>query len=227
MKGKLRSFFGRFLQPSIIILTIANLIPIYGVLSLNWEVFPLLFLFWMENLIIGFINAIKMVMVAPGDGATWIMKLFFVPFFCFHYGIFTLVHGVFVFGFFGGGFTENAPFPTPDLVIKAIAEYDVIWAFLALLASHIVSFAVNYIGHGEYKTGKLQNLMQQPYGRVIVLHMTILGGGFLMAMLGSPSIGLILLMVLKIILDIRSHIKEHPVVYDAGSDSIKAVSSLP
>ena len=50
--------------------------------------------------------------------------------------------------------------------------------------------------------------MQQPYGRVVVLHLAILGGGFLIMALKSPTAGLVLLVVLKIILDVRSHWKE-------------------
>lgn len=50
--------------------------------------------------------------------------------------------------------------------------------------------------------------MQQPYGRVMVLHLTILGGAFLMAALHSPVVGLLLLVVLKIVLDLRGHFKE-------------------
>ena len=32
-------------QPSVIALILANLVPVFGVLFLHWEVFPLMFLF--------------------------------------------------------------------------------------------------------------------------------------------------------------------------------------
>ena len=54
-----------------------------------------------------------------------------------------------------------------------------------------------------------RSLMHQPYGRVIVLHIAILGGGFLVMALGSPVAGLALLVVLKIALDVRAHLKQH------------------
>lgn len=50
--------------------------------------------------------------------------------------------------------------------------------------------------------------MQQPYGRVVVLHLTILLGAFLMAALKSPTVGLALLVILKIGLDVRAHLRE-------------------
>jgi hypothetical protein len=79
---------------------------------------------------------------------------------------------------------------------------------LALVVSHAFSFGYNYLWRGEFRSSSLQGLMQQPYGRVVVLHLTILGGGFLVMALKSPTAGLVLLVVLKIILDVRSHWKE-------------------
>ncbi|HEX5218205.1 MAG TPA: DUF6498-containing protein, partial [Verrucomicrobiae bacterium] len=74
---------------------------------------------------------------------------------------------------------------------------------------HGFSFAYNYIIGGEYRTTSLPALMVQPYGRVIVLHVAILGGGFLVMALGSPVAGLALLVLLKIALDVRAHLKQH------------------
>jgi hypothetical protein len=58
------------ITPSIIFLSIANLFPIYGVLFLGWEVFIILFLFWMENLIIGFFNILRMLLLSPENPIT-------------------------------------------------------------------------------------------------------------------------------------------------------------
>jgi hypothetical protein len=51
--------------------------------------------------------------------------------------------------------------------------------------------------------------MMQPYGRVVVLHLAILGGGFLVMLMGMPVAGLVLLIVLKIGLDVLAHAKQH------------------
>jgi hypothetical protein len=39
-------------QPAIIIVT--NLVPLFGVYWFDWEVVTILFLFWLENVIVGF-----------------------------------------------------------------------------------------------------------------------------------------------------------------------------
>lgn len=84
------------------VLVAANVLPLIGVLFWGWDVFPLLALFWMENVVIGLFFILRMICADPRDPALWAGKLFMVPFFCLHYGMFTAVHGVFVFSLFGG-----------------------------------------------------------------------------------------------------------------------------
>src|SRR5687767_8576128 len=81
------------------VLIAANVVPLVGVLFWGWDVFPLLLLFWVENVVIGALNVLKMLLADPEDAALWAGKLFMVPFFCVHYGIFTSVHGAFVLSF--------------------------------------------------------------------------------------------------------------------------------
>ena len=47
-------------------LIIANLMPIYGVLFLGWEVFDIIIFYWLETIIIGLFNIIKIAM-AEGE----------------------------------------------------------------------------------------------------------------------------------------------------------------
>jgi hypothetical protein len=205
-----------WLRPSVLALIAANVVPLLGVLWFGWEVFPLLLLFWFENLIIGAFNVLKMILASPDSRKGWAAKLFLVPFFSVHYGMFTLVHGVFVIGLFGGQFRQGAPFPDLSIVLGLIQEEHLGWAILGLTVSHAVSFGMNYIGEGEYRRASLDMLMSQPYGRIVVLHLTIMGGGFLMMALGSPTVGLVLLVVLKIGLDLSAHLKERRKFAAAG-----------
>lgn len=209
----LRLFDFRFekasiLRPSVLALLVANLFPVVGVIFLDWDVFFLLVLFWMENLVIGFYTVMKMLLISR-DNASWVAKFSTISFFCVHYGLFTLVHGIFVFVVFGGDIvSESSPLETVSIWQKLI-DYQLGWGSLALLISHGISFFYNYISKGEYKQSKLQEVMVQPYGRVVILHLTILFGGFLVMILGSPIIGLLFLIVLKTVMDIRAHLLEH------------------
>jgi len=197
------------LSPTVLLLVFANLVPLYGLFFLHWQIFPILLLFWIENVIVGIFNILKMLLASPSNAGSWVAKIAMIPFFCFHYGMFTLVHGVFVFVVFGGFFTSGAGFPDESSLFEVVGSAQLGWAILALFLSHLVSFVFNYIGKGEYKKAALQELMGQPYGRVVILHLTILIGGFLVMSLGSPVFALLILVFLKIFVDVQAHVREH------------------
>jgi uncharacterized protein DUF6498 len=186
----------------------ANLVPLAGVLFFGWSVFATLLLFWVENAIVGAFNVLRMLVAQPQIGAMWAVKLFMIPFFTFHYGMFVTVHGIFVLTLFGGGVASRG-FPTSATFIHAVQLAGIAPAAWGLALSHAVSFAFNYIGAGQYKSALVPALMFRPYGRVMVLHIVILGGGFLVATLGSSLLPLALLVVLKTGLDLFAHLREH------------------
>ena len=199
-----------WLTYSAMVLIAANLVPLAGTVLFEWTVFEVVLLFWAENVIIGVLNVMRMLIASAGDAVSWMMKIVLVPFFVFHYGMFTLVHGVFVFGLFGGDKFGSSG--TPDdfgLMFDSMLRFGLAVPLLALFLSHAFSFVWNYVGRGEYKNADLRMLMARPYGRIVVLHITIIIGGFLVMSLGSPLAGLILLILLKISFDLRAHFKEH------------------
>jgi hypothetical protein len=51
--------------------------------------------------------------------------------------------------------------------------------------------------------------MKQPYARVIVLHLVILGGGAAAVALGEPLAALVMLVVLKTAVDVVAHRRAH------------------
>src|SRR5262245_55928254 len=95
------------------VLVAANLVALYGILRHGWDVFPLILLYWIENVILGVLNVARMLCVDPEDRATWLGKLFTVPFFCVHYGLFTAGHGSILLGIFGKGYDSEGLNPLP------------------------------------------------------------------------------------------------------------------
>jgi len=198
-----------WLTPSVAVLVGANLFPLYAVLFQGWKVFPIVLLFWLENVIVGVFFILRLLAARPQEPAGWLAKLFMVPFFTFHYGMFTMVHGVFVFALFGPEMRHVVDFPGPADVLDAFRTYHLAPAVAALAASHAFSYVWNYLGKGECRTVNMAGLMAAPYARVVVLHVAIIGGGFLVMALKSPLAGLALLLVLKICLDVAAHSREH------------------
>jgi hypothetical protein len=131
--------------------------------------------------------------------------LFYIPFFIFHYGFFWIGHGVFIQALFGPRFGVSAPgfFPSFDLPEGA-------WGAVgAMFISHGSSFIRNYIGQGEYVTATPSKLMGEPYSRVFILHLTIIGGGMLVMQWGEPLYGLLMLIGLKTVVDLWAHLRQH------------------
>jgi len=214
------AFRGRRLTPSAVALILANLVPLAGVLFLGWTLFATLLLFRLENVTVGVFSVLTLLAARPREPLAWGAKVLMVPFFMFHYGMFTTVHGVFVMSLFGDLPAKASQ--TPAAFYHAVQSTGIGAAALALALSHGVSFVLNYIGGGEYRTANLALLMSRPYGRVMVLHVVILLGGFLVQLMGSPVPALALLVVLKTGLDLGAHLREHQP--DAASGTAPAAA---
>jgi hypothetical protein len=77
---------------------------------------------------------------------------------------------------FGEGFASGDLFST-SAVVESVRDNGLLWAVGAMVASHVTSFVWDFLWRGEYRQATLDDLMQQPYGRVVVLHFTVLSGG--------------------------------------------------
>jgi hypothetical protein len=197
------------LAPSIILLVLANMLPVVGVLWWGWSVFSVMLLYWLENIIVGLLNIPRILFASGGEDNSaqpMVKRLFTAVFFSVHYGLFTFVHGAFVFSMFAEGQYEE---PTPALVWQLVSEQHLYWAVLALSVSHLASLVLNYLLAGEYRQVTVKEMMRKPYGRIVVLHLGIIFGGILLDILSAPLVGLIVLLLIKTIFDVRSHIMEH------------------
>ena len=204
--------------PSAILLIIANLLPIYGVIFLSWNPFDIILLYWTENIVIGVFNFLRMLSAqgktplstvsndisgeTPGGFA---MNLGLGLFSLLHYGIFTFVHGAFL------GFLV---FPKTTFFLDK--DFSGVGIFmLALTISHGFSFLYNYIGKKEYLERSAQQQMTAPYGRIIVIHLTIILGGLVSTFL--PNFAIILFVIIKIIVDLGAHMRAHTNVSSYGT----------
>lgn len=189
-------------SPSTLALIGANLIPLAGVQFLGWNLSEVMILFWAESAVIGFWNVIKLAIVGK-----W-LALLAAPFFVGHFGGFMAGHFLFIYYLFVRGI--NAAGPEPGVSAALSDLFVPLWpALAALFVSHGVSFFTNYLGRREYLGMDLKTQMSEPYKRIIVMHITLIIGGFLTMLLQSPEAVLLLLIALKTSADVRAHRKEH------------------
>ncbi len=168
-------------------------------------------------------NILKIMLQAAEHPIVYLGRLFPVAFFCFHYGAFCGVHGFFLLAFLDtdgvGEIMSDTSWPFFLVFVQILVETiqaiwslhsEVLaWPLLALVLSHGVSFVQNFLGKREFEHFATEKLMQQPYKRIVLLHIAIIAGGFGVMALGSPLPLLILTVVGKIALDIHLHRREH------------------
>lgn len=215
---------------SLLALIAVNLLPLAGVLFWGWSLVLILVLYWLESGIVGVINIVKIALArGTGDGpavtidrlgglkvdarqlvnvSTSLAPGCLVPFFILHYGIFWVVHGVFVFtlplfaglGNPGAGFR---PMDFGDLPLDAL-----LLGCIGLAISHTSSFFLNFLGRGEYLRVTPGEQTFSVYGRVVALHLTIVLGAGLIAAFGTPVVTLAILVIVKLVIDLGLHLRE-------------------
>jgi hypothetical protein len=186
----------------VLALIAANLIPLIGAVFFGWDLSHVMVLYWAETAIIGLWNLARMWVIGR-----WLA----IPsgiFFLGHFGGFMAVHFMFIYMIFvqglGGNTDSGGDLNAVAGLFGALAP-----ALLALFVSHGFSFFTNFLGRREYEGRKLSDQMGEPYGRVIFMHLVLIIGGGLALALGGPTLVIIGVIALKIVFDVRAHLKQH------------------
>ena len=201
----------RFLDPNTLartyrdpvawVILIVDLFPIWAVLTLGWGAAPLVFLYWLENLIIGAVALARMIATSVKEHVIGLVGMLFLgPFFIVHYGMFCFVHGIFISTFanmHAGG--SDPDFPSPlGLISRALESGTNMPTFiLAIIAVQIYLFVTDFILRGEFRKTTINAEMTAPYGRIIILHFAIFAGAFALAAIGEPLWGVLGLILLR------------------------------
>ncbi len=212
--------------PAAVMLVLVNAAPLAAVFFFRWDAADLVLLYWTENLIVGAFNVLRMLLADPPDGASSMSKLFLIPFFIVHFGIFCTVHGMFLLFFLkiGGGSSGlqlgasssglGALLGVPSALVRTLwsdAPRAASWVLSGLAVSHGISFVQYSVLGGERTMATVNELMGRPYRRVVVMHITILAGAAVSLFLDSPPSLLAILVLVKLLVDLMFHHREHRV----------------
>jgi hypothetical protein len=174
-----------------------------GIVFLGWPTFTVLAFYWLENVIIGGFTAIRM-LVAGARTGRHAESLATTVFFSVHYGLFCLVHGVFVATLFGG-IRSLAGVADPVLLMIGRVAGDRIG--IVVVIAMVVAAALDAwraLARLDVDDPKaIRHIMSEPYGRIVVLHVVLIAGGALMLALRLPSLAALLLVAFKLVYDLR------------------------
>jgi hypothetical protein len=178
---------------SSLVLIAANLLPIKAVIDGSLGLGDVFVLYWLENVIVYLLTIVQLRTAEHPDDFTTV-------FFGIHYGIFTLVHGVFAFvlaglsgGFIGGWFYWLA-------------------VVAAMLFSDLLSLGINWFARGERRFVSPTRAAVAPYPRMLVMHGAIIAGAFLVFNPQHAGKGALTAVVIlcgaKTVIDLAFHIVE-------------------
>ena len=206
--------WGGWLHPAIPILLIANLYPLIGVVLWGWDAFLLLMLYWMETVIVAFWTIVQIARFPPGaagaletnSGRKVTAPFALAGFFTLHAGIFISVHLVFLWTLFSGDWSRRTG-GLPAFFRHAVGT-EGLW--VPLLFLFVARGAFVLIGllpdrmlpwyrrdealSRQAAETKMNGLLVGLYGRIVVMQVAIIFGGWFAMALGSvaPLILLIL-----------------------------------
>jgi len=186
----------------------SNLVTIVLAVALNWELGPVLAIYWCQSVIIGVFQYRRIIALKNFSTEGFSSYGAAVPeneegkretaeFFCIHFGGFHCFYLFFIIVFIA---TEQIWISLEDLVWIVVGVFSFYY-------SHRLSFrnSVNEDLKGRPNLGSLYSL---PFARILPMHLTLLLGGFVAHSLGA----LVLFLLLKTLADYIMHRFDHAMI---------------
>lgn len=214
-------------KSSQIFIIFANLLTIIAAVLFRWDVFLIMFLFWMESVFIGVFNIFRLYLSSshrrPGSPGSSKKKpedspIFLSIFFAIHYNIFNLVHLFFIImlaiiaSALPGELMDSVE---PKLWLNVSdfhwSDLDHIALIILFFFRHLSDFIVNDISSKRYLEKSPMQWMFYPYRRIFLMHFTILIGGaaFFAAILFELSLFAYIILAVFIFFKMLFDLKEN------------------
>ena len=182
---------------------IGNLIPVLGVAFLGWDAAQILILYWAENIVVGVLTLPRILSargmrVGPGQPPS--SPLAVGCFFIVHYGVFCIGH--LVFAMMLAVDLVEADGLGGDVWSRTFGSTAFLWAVLGIAMVHLIMQIRDWWWVRAWRDAEPTLEMFRPYGRIFVLHLTVLVGAWLMLTLHAPAWTVLLLCLGKAMLEL-------------------------
>jgi hypothetical protein len=181
----------------------------------------ILFVYFLETIIIGVFNALKMFFsIKLGKSKGYGMILFFL----FHYGFFIAIQSIFAFALFG--IKDSSLFKEPFHILE---NYEIIlnledmkYALPAIILTHVGKFFTDFIHNKKYLQFSANEIMTKPYLRIFIQQFVVIISFFFMVFSNAGAIAAILLILFRLIIDlVMESIKENSKTLDYVSKKLE------
>ena len=203
------------LDPALLTLVAVNLAPLASVYYLDANAIDLLFIYWVETVVVGFYGILR-IAFARGPGTSRSALFVVIPLFVLHFGAFCVIYGSMLFELFGHKSTlflidpRNRYGFAPGRELFEVVPFAFAAQGVLVLLAHGVSFVQNYLKGGEYLRATFAGEHQRPYRRLVAMHLALVIGTTATSAKDSPLAMLVLLVLLKTAVDVYSHIHAAP-----------------
>lgn len=174
-----------------------------GVVFFGWPAFTVLAFYWIENVVIGVFTLLRL-LVAAARAGQFAEGVVLSAFFTAHYGLFCLGHAFLIVTVFGGEpVGDQLLFGPAKLLIARVASDSIgILALLAIVVGAAADLS-RWLGDAQAADrADLHSAMAAPYRRIVVLHVVLLGGAFLLQLLHAPALAALMLIGAKLVSDL-------------------------
>lgn len=206
----------------------------------GWDTFVLLMLYWIETVVIAFWTLMRILIGADFSGNIFgevLSRLFMFAFFLVHAGGFMLGHFIFLWTFYARDWSGRIQV-TDDLVKVAPLEF---WDKMIVANGLLLPLAISLIGrgvafviemarlplwkrlvgHDTIEGRSAGELVRGLYGRIVIMHLVILGGASLAQKYGALA-PLVMLIVAKTIIDLWFFVR-----IDLKGSGVRAAAQRP
>jgi hypothetical protein len=196
------------------VLILSNLVPLLGILFWGWDTFVLLCLYCLETAVIGFWTIARVATMSrdPGSvaGRSIAGTLALAGFFTIHAGLFMTVHMLFITTLFAGPWAGRIH-DARNFISLIVIGKDLWIPLLALFAGQGAIFINDAVNRFVFAKAPPTNadtgaIMGGFYKRIVVMQLAIMGGAFIAQAIGAAA-PLIVLVLLKVMIEIRFQMK--------------------
>ena len=180
-------------------LLFSNLFTIAIALLEHWNLRTVLFIYWGQNIIIGFFNVLRLLNINKFNARDNLPPALPLAVRCIPAGFFALHYGLFHFVYL------------QFIGLADARDWKWVWVSLIIFfLHHLYSFRHNF--PKEVDAWNFARLMSFPYIRIVPMHIIIIFGGFLTLLLRNEfadRLVLIFFLLLKTNADLKMHQAEH------------------
>lgn len=168
-----------------------------------------LFVYFLETIIIGLFNTIKIYLVVKlgvkeKKDSNFIFKYWIILFFIFHYGFFVGVQSVFGFILFEieGSVDIGEPFNLIENYSKLLSFDGIQYALPVIFFNHMSWFVMGFLKDKKYHFFTAEEMMFKPYLRIFIQQFVVILSVAIMLLTKQAILVGIILILLRLLVDL-------------------------